>query len=54
MSVANIYHLLLHLKLKQYRAIDCIAMKTSKFLNSPKRNYSISRSYFRNNNIDVF
>lgn len=36
---ANIYHLLLHLKLKQYRAIDVIAMKANKLLNSPKRIY---------------
>lgn len=51
---ANINHLLLHLKLKEYRAIDFIAMKASKWLNSPKRIYSIFRSFFRNNNIDVF
>lgn len=51
---ANIYHLLLHLKLKQYRALDVIAMKANKLLNSPNLIYSISRSFFRNNNIDVF
>lgn len=51
---ANIYHLLFHLKLKQHRAIDVIAMKANKLLNSPKRIYSISRSFVRNNNIDVF